>query len=355
MDRRCKLTGQCTGCPWLDKSLDQQRQLKLLQMANLLETENVNWISCGDQALRDRADLTWENGRLGLYDHSRNIIDIEECLMLSGELEKWLIEYRSVKPPIYKGSVRLRVAPDKTRGVWLDFSNLDVKTLFEQVEYLKWLSERAIVEIGQRKKRLVWKNDLPKLSDPVLFPWFETYSKNQTLPVYGTIAGFTQAGLHSNRHLVSTVMKHIEETGKQEWLELFCGSGNFTLAMLGQGLEVQAVENDELALQALALSCEGRFAPKILKVDLTRFFIESSPANWLVDPPRFGLKHLLNQIQNSTPENLVYVSCWPESLKSDLDALKTIGYRIRKVSAVDQFVHSPNTEWVITLTKNTQS
>src|SRR5207248_3100271 len=142
--------------------------------------------------------------RLGLYGMgSREVVDLQECPMMTEPLENWFKEFHKRAPPIKKGSVRLRVSPQGERGVWLDFANQDVKKLFDEKTYLQWLSENAFVEIGQRRKALVWRDGQPKLVDPVLKPWFETYDANlQAIPLYGPVGGFSQTGFAANRELV---------------------------------------------------------------------------------------------------------------------------------------------------------
>lgn len=266
--------------------------------------------------------------------------------MLSPALVEWFKSYRSKKPPIKKGSVRLRVAPNGQKGVWLDFANVDVKALFEEKEYLRWLSEQAVVEIGQRRKRLEWVEGRPKLRDSKLEAWFETYAGDQTIPIYTTIAGFTQSGFEANRRLVNEVLTHVKASGQQQWTELFAGSGNFSLALAASGYQVTALEMEASALEGLKRSCEERnLAVEIVRRDLYRP-AELSGDAWLVDPPRSGLKNLIESIAASKPQYIVYVSCWSESFSADTEKLSQLGYRVEKLSAVDQFVHTPHAEWV---------
>ncbi len=349
----CRYSGRCSGCTWIDRSVEEQRSKKLVELAPLFEIEQVQWVDCGVMGLRDRVDLTWDEGRLGLYDRSesREIVDLEVCPMLSKELSAWHQLYRSQKPPIRRGSVRLRVSPAGERGVWLDFANADVKSLFDEKEYLRWLSNLAIVEIGQRKKRLEWVNDAPKLRDPKLHAWFQTYASNgETLPVFGAVASFTQPGFSANRALVSEVLAHVQATGEADWLELFAGSGNFALALAKSGYRVRAVEMDAVAVEAMNLSCEmAGIQIEMLRHDLYRSFPESfGSGGWLLDPPRSGLKNLIEKIAEVKPKQIVYVSCWSEALRSDSERLQSLGYKLMKLSGVDQFIHSPHVEWVAT-------
>lgn len=348
----CRYQDRCSGCAWLGKPPEEQRQSKVSQLASLTSANFIQWVDCGESALRDRVDLTWEEGRLGLFElGERRILDLESCPMLSEPLEAWLQLYRERKPPIRKGSVRLRVSPTGGRGAWLDFANQDVKALFEEREYLQWLSQQAIVEIGQRRKRLEWADGQPKLRDAKLESWFETYDADgNPIPLYTTIAGFTQSGFKANRALVGEVLRQVKNAGEKRWLELFAGSGNFSLALAASGFIVTAIEMDAMALQGLMRSIEERSLPiEIVKKDLYRPSQLDGGA-WLVDPPRSGLKNLIDTIAESKPKKLIYISCWSESFLADAQKLKALGYQMSDLSAVDQFVHTPHAEWVATFT-----
>ncbi len=359
----CPYIGKCGGCPWGGRSYAEQLREK---HAPILELDpHLDSLPTPMTRVRDRADLIWERSpagimQLGLYAlGERRVVDIEACVMMSEPLEAWFKEFRQRAPPITRGSVRLRVSPTGARGVWLDFANSDVKELFSEKSYLQWLSELAFVEIGQRRKALVWRDGHPKLVNPILNPWFETYGPNdQAIPLFGPVGGFSQAGFAANRALVRAVCDLVKESGGREWLELFSGNGNFALALAAHGYDVEAVELDELAVQGMKMSSEaaGVKSLRALRGDVylkTASLPPLSGRGLLVDPPRAGLRELLAQLENGErPENLIYVSCFSEVFLTDAEKLKSLGYRLHKVIGVDQFPFTPHSEWVALFTTN---
>ncbi len=352
------MVGRCGGCPLGSKSLLEQRSEKASLVSFL--NENVRFRYTPSERVRDRADLVWEEGRLGLYglEERAGIVDLPACPMMSSALEQFFIEYRQRVPPfVRKGSVRLRVSPAGARGVWLDFANADVKALFDEKEYLRWLMRLAFVEIGQRRKALVWREDTdsPKLVDPILQPWFETYSADgSAIPLFGPVGGFSQTGFAANRELVGVVCEMAALAGAREWLELFSGNGNFALALAARGFAVEAVEFDELALAGLEMSLlaypELRERLKFSRADVYLQEKKLPPLGGrglLVDPPRAGLRELLARLRaGDRPEHLIYVSCHSESFTMDSRELLALGYRLRELVGVDQFPHSNHSEWV---------
>ncbi|MCB0365019.1 MAG: class I SAM-dependent RNA methyltransferase [Bdellovibrionaceae bacterium] len=370
----CSIAERCSGCPWHAIPYADQGQKKANELLELLKQQEIHpliepkMISPGPQGLRDRVDLVimQQDGRatIGLYrPGKKTVADMNSCPQMSPALQDWFQTFRQNLPAITKGSVRLRVAPDGTRGVWLDFANIDVKILLDEGGWLRSLMELAIVEVGQRKKRLVEVDGRLKLQDPEFFPWFETlHPQGSPIPLYSSIATFTQPGFEANRALVGEVLSAVGQLEGRRWLELFCGIGNFTLPLAASGLEVTAFEVDRLALNGLEKSqgsIGGDLDLHIIAGNAYR--IAGLPPlhdydGILVDPPRSGLKnvlqHLQNHLQPARPAYLVYVSCYTPALVQDLKVLVDLGYSITAISGVDQFPQTPHCEWVVTLRRS---
>jgi len=356
MDFTCNYLGRCGGCP--SPQLSDER---LAYVRALFAEAQVVFARESGQ-IRDRVDLTWQQFdgemRLGLYAlGSRDVLDLAECPLMTPALGAFYREFRSRAPlGVRKGSVRLRVSPQGDRGVWLDFSNEDIKNLFIDKSYLKWLSSIAFVEIGQRRKALHWVEDQPKLRDPELRGWFETYdAQGGAIPLFGPVGGFSQVGFACNQALTATVCEAVAQAGVPSWLELFGGNGNFSLALASRGYAVQMVELDALALQGLERSLELRpdLTVEVTRWDVYRGFKPNlSGKGLLVDPPRSGLREMLSHLSELgplRPSALVYVSCFTETLMSDLNQLVKMGYQVKSMKGVDQFPNSPNIEWVTLL------
>lgn len=375
----CQLAGVCGGCPLIQVPIEKQREMKLQEIASYFPKDEVKILSPGTSRLRDRVDLTIrrQNGQLqlGLWSldtsgealslGERQLVDIPSCPMMTPELEAWFQDFRSHLPHVDLGSVRLRVSPTGKRGVWLDFSNEDVKNLFEEKEYLKWLHSQAVVEIGQKKKRLYFEitaeGERPRLKkESELDPWFQTWDlAGRSHPVYGAIGGFSQSGLQANKMLVTEVMEKCKQMSLPFWLEAFCGSGNFTYPLAQQSQKILAFENDPMALESLkkGLAAEHIQHVSLMSVDLKskrqmEALIERLPSDGkyglLADPPRSGLMRLIQLIEEKVlyPEALVYVSCSTKSWLKDAQSLKNQNYRLLSLSLVDQFPHSRHVEWV---------
>ncbi len=368
----CSYSSLCSGCDWLLKPAERQRELKIENLKSVWERAtrqrlpDVQYIPTAESGLRDRVDLVFDarSGlpRLGLFDRShREIVDLQGCPMMSPDLESWFREFRKIRFPIQRGSVRLRVSPNGLRGAWLDFANIDIKNLLDERKTLDRLRSLAIVEIGQRRKRLVERDGLLKLSDPVLEPWFETWIDNngseRAIPLYCAIGTFTQPGFKANRILVREVRRLVAQSGARAAFEFGSGIGNFTLPLASVCDHVEVFEIDALALEGLQRSLAE--ADLRAKVEIHRGDFQNSKNKTpgfekadlvLVDPPRSGLKSFLDSLETlgsaRKPKNFIYVSCFAESFAEDSRRLIDWNYTLQSITIVDQFPQSRHYELV---------
>jgi 23S rRNA (uracil1939-C5)-methyltransferase len=367
----CKYKEKCSGCQYLDLPLPEQQRLKTKALSELLRSAQIPFknpiglISPGPAWLRDRVDLVFEHASnnssaLGLYEkESRQILDLEQCQQLTPELQAWLSEVRKIQWPIKKGSLRLRVGPQKQRGIWLDFANIDVKALLEEkIILLDLLRCGVVVEIGQRDKVLSLVDGQLKLQDPEPQIWFQSFIDTQTVDLFCSIGSFTQTGFKANRDLTKIIAKWLQETDAQHILEFGSGIGNLSFPALGRSRKLTVCEIDRGALAGFEKSLEKLSREVGFKNIRERVQIQQgdfqnrNPQKFgeydlvLVNPPRSGLKEFLNPLIRETkkPKYFLYMSCFPESFVLDGQRLHQAGYNLLKLTIVDQFPQTTHYE-----------
>jgi len=170
---------------------------------------------------------------------------------------------------------------------------------------------------------------------------------------------FTQVNSEINQAMVSNALRMLDLTSEDKVLDLFCGLGNFTLAMARQCAEVTGVEG------ANSMVVKARDNASINNIDNTSFFAADLSADisaepWLakkydkvlLDPPRSGAMEMLKYIGKLGAERIVYVSCNPATLARDTNTLvNEYGYTLQDAGVMDMFPHTAHVESIALFTK----
>jgi len=144
-------------------------------------------------------------------------------------------------------------------------------------------------------------------------------------------------------------------------LDLYCGSGLFSLPLAAAGARVAGIDENRQAIRDAEMNVrlnripDGRvrFMSARVEEGLTRVAREAWDAV-ILDPPRQGCpKPVLSAVfQGIAPPRAVYVSCNPDMLAAELPAILNTGYRTERIEAVDMFPHTDHIETIVRLIRN---
>ena len=166
---------------------------------------------------------------------------------------------------------------------------------------------------------------------------------------------FLQTNTEMAERLYGLVREAAALTGRETVYDLYCGTGTIGLALAGGALTVWGVEVSEesvaCAIENAELNGIGNaafFAGNVGQA-LEELRERAGPPDVVVvDPPRAGLAgKALRRTGGLGAGRLVYVSCNPTTLASDLKVLRDeFGYALRRTTPVDMFPHTPHIESV---------
>lgn len=165
-----------------------------------------------------------------------------------------------------------------------------------------------------------------------------------------TTGAFSQVNPHAAARLYAEVVAAVAPEGA-EVLDLYAGSGGIALSLLAAGAaRVTAVEAHVGAVTVARRSAAPRFADRFEALAST---VESALAvapdfgRVVVNPPRKGLSpEVTSRLASRSWRRLVYVSCNPDTLARDIEAL---GGRVTRVVPVDLFPQTRHVETVLLL------
>jgi 23S rRNA (uracil1939-C5)-methyltransferase len=165
---------------------------------------------------------------------------------------------------------------------------------------------------------------------------------------------FFQTNVGAAAEIVKIVLAELG--GAKTILDLYCGTGLFSLQLARSGARVVAIEENRQAIKDAAanvrlnrlLEGQVRFIAGRAEESITGQFDAV-----ILDPPRQGcpLPVLTAVFGKMRPAKAVYISCNPGALARELPVILKAGYRVTRAEAVDMFPHTTHIETVIALTR----
>ncbi len=180
------------------------------------------------------------------------------------------------------------------------------------------------------------------------------------LPEFGLAIGyrpteFTQVNTAVNRVLVKRAVDLLDPRAGERVGDLFCGLGNFTLAIASRGATVVGMEGAATLTarggenaRANGLDHLASFLTYDLYTDAPGALATLGPVDkLLIDPPRDGAMEICKALPEAAagPSRIVYVSCSPSTLARDANVLVNVkGYRLAAAGVVNMFPHTGHVE-----------
>ena len=164
---------------------------------------------------------------------------------------------------------------------------------------------------------------------------------------------FTQVNHAVNRVLVRRAMRLLDPKPGERIADLFCGTGNFTLAIARSGARVLGIEGSaELVRRAEHNALANGLAGQAQFRSMDLFEIDGPGLEalgpfegMLIDPPREGAVAAVKSLGPQAPRRIVYVSCNPATLARDAGLLvHAQGYTLSAAGAVNMFPHTSHVE-----------
>lgn len=165
---------------------------------------------------------------------------------------------------------------------------------------------------------------------------------------------FFQTNTKGAEVLYKTALSYADESDIA--YDLYCGTGTISILLAQKTKKVYAIE---IVKEAVEAAKENAKLNKVNNVEFinkdVKDFVKSQeyekPNYIVVDPPRAGLHpNLIKFIKDQKFDKIIYVSCNPKTLASNLKELSEI-YEVSAFHLVDMFPHTDHVECVILMSK----
>lgn len=377
--------GRCQSCQWLDKPYETQLALKQQQLLALLAPlqpfQLLPVIASAEQQFRYKAKMvvlgSTEMPLLGIVNAQGDALDLTDCPLYPATFAP---VFRAIKDFITLAKLQpYQVAERSGELKFILLSQSQHSGRFMLRFVLRSKNHLAVIQkflpdlLSQIPELEVVSINLQPQHAALLEGAQEIVLTNRTLlreqfnqvPLYLTPQSFFQtnpsvaAALYATAAQWAAELAQQGETLAQIW-DLFCGVGGFGLHLastLKQQTEQEpALVGIEIAAPAIASATQAAAELELSEVrfqalDSAAFAgaAAQAPDLLVVNPPRRGLgAALCESINRLQPRWLIYSSCNPNTLASDL--LQLPQYQLQKVQLFDLFAHSSHAE-VLTLLK----
>jgi 23S rRNA (uracil1939-C5)-methyltransferase len=168
-----------------------------------------------------------------------------------------------------------------------------------------------------------------------------------------TPTDFVQINAQINQALVARAVELLDLAPGSSVLDLYCGIGNFTLALARNSGRAVGVEGDKGLVDRArhnaglneVRNAEFHVANLARPLEPTLPWLRQSYTHVLLDPPRAGASEVLASISRLNPQRVLYISCHPGSLARDLGSLvHEHGMSLVAAGVLDMFPHTTHVE-----------
>lgn len=166
------------------------------------------------------------------------------------------------------------------------------------------------------------------------------------------------AFFQSNRFLLAGFMEEVlDQVGTPKYvLDLFCGSGFFSLPVAKRAVEVLGVESSRIAVRQGRRNADlnGVKNMEFVERDVDGALKDArlKPDVVLLNPPRIGAgKQTATRVTALGAMRIVYVSCNPSTFAREAAVFLKEGYKLERITMVDQFPNTYHIETVATFSR----
>jgi 23S rRNA (uracil1939-C5)-methyltransferase len=320
----CEYFGVCGGCDFMHLKYGAQLAAKVAMVRDCLErigkiefAEEIAIIPSPEEfgyRLRAQWHADAGKGSIGYYRrNSRDLVDIENCMVLDPALQARLKHFRSDLDGVANAAKTAKID----------------------------------VAAGDDGQVSVFSDGLNEPAEEIAF------SAAGERYVFSARSFF-----QGNRFLINKLIETaVGDASGGTALDLYSGVGLFTLALARRFKIVIGVEENE---EAVEFADRNAMAARLGNIDFyaasVRDYLASGEAAAadlvLLDPPRFGTeKETMMNLIRLEPKRVSYVACEPSILARDLKRFVENGYRIKSITALDLFPQTHHVETVVHLVR----
>lgn len=337
IDAKCPYFSKCGGCQFQNITYENTIKYKKEKIVNIFSKHKISIFpevitNISPYNYRNKITLKVNNYKIGFYiNKTHNLVEINKCLLANPAINASIPLIKRFN--ICNGEVTIRC--NQNAEILIVINSQD--NLNIDITYLK--SKIKLVGIVVNNKTYYGENSLFERMNNLLFKI--------------SYDSFFQVNPFIASQLFQIIGDNIDSSDKV--LDLYCGVGTLSLMAAKKAQKVLGIEVVPNAI------INALFNARVNDLNNTQFVINDASTaiskikpdfnKIIVDPPRSGLtKNIIDVLLKIKPDEIIYVSCDPQTLVRDFTLLSSI-YEIKKSYILDMFSYTYHIETILILTK----
>ncbi len=377
-NRLCPVASKCGSCRWINRGYEEQLEAKAMRLRKLMEPycrpEPIiameNPVHYRNKVHAVFGEDARHNAISGTYEaKSHRIVPIDSCMIENQKADEIIVSIRGLLK-----SFKIRPYDEDTGRGLLRHVLVRVGHATGQIMVVLVLGYpimpsknnfvKALLKLHPEITTMVLnindKDTSMVLGDREQVIYGKGYIEDELCGMTFRISpkSFYQVNPVQTEKLYAKAMEYARLTGKETVLDAYCGTGTIGLIASRQAEKVLGVElNKDAVKDAISNARRNQISNiRFYQRDAGEFLLEMADAGarldvLFMDPPRSGSSEaFLNAAAKIRPRRIVYISCNPETLATDLRILVKKGYKVERCVAVDMFPYTDAIEAVVALT-----
>jgi 23S rRNA (uracil1939-C5)-methyltransferase len=355
-DPECQFFNNCGGCSLqhLEEDFYQKFKIKIIEdllKKNEISYQNdINFIKIGKNSRRKVKFHLDNSNDIGFFEqNSNNLVKIDHCLMLEKEILDFYPKLQEFLNNFDKNLIKsIEIC---------SFDNiLDIIFEFKISEISLKLQEKLILFAKKCQINLnlaINKEIIPIIQ--IKKPKLQIENLLITVP-NNIFLQATRGGLKAINNEISDFIAKIQG---QNIADIYAGIGSYSFAITEKVKKIDAFEGIKKMTNSINNNAKQHLLSHKLQAfrrDLLKNPILTSELRKydliIINPPRNGAELQIIEISQLSKANLIIVSCDFNSFFRDLKILITKGFKLQKLTLIDQFYYTSHIEIIAILYQN---
>ncbi len=383
-ERICAQSQDCGGCLYQGVEYEKQLAQKREEVLQLLEEHHVRYDELEGVAAspeitqyRNKMEYTFgdlvKDGPMQLGLHKRrsymSVLNADDCMLVDDDFNRirsavleFCVQqgYRHYNKKSHTGLLRNLIIRRGVRtGELLVCLVTSSDAGFDEEAFCHMLLELPLESQIVGVLHCINDNIADRVTNQVLRILFGRRYYNEEimgLQFRVDIFAFFQTNVSAVERLYSDALSLIDDVEGKTVFDLYCGTGTITQSLALKARKAVGVEISADAVASARTNAErnGLDNCDFLVGDVLDVLdnIPEKPDVLVVDPPRAGIHYkVLPKLVNYGVEQILYISCNPKTLASNLAYFQENGYRVETIRAYDNFPYTKHVETVVLMSR----